>query len=316
MLNLGAIIGPTAVGKSKIAVEVAGKINAEIISADSVQIYKGFDIGSAKIMQSECYSSDGKYIKHYMLDVVEPDVDYSVADYQKEVQNLIPQICNKGKYPILVGGTGLYVQAVIDPYYFHETAINWDYRTQLFREAQEKGNTFVHAKLAQVDPLTAKRLHPNDLRRVIRALEILKVTGHPIWAQHYVGKKESNYNLAMVGLELPREILYNRIEKRVDMMIEQGLVQEVRNLIDSGFSPSLKSMQSLGYKQICTYLAGEISLDEAIRLIKRDTRRYAKRQLTWFKRDKRIKWFMADEKSKVNRIIEEVIKEFGRTINN
>lgn len=314
MQNLAAIVGPTAVGKSKIAVEVAGMLDAEIISADSVQVYKGLDIGTAKISHAERFTHTGKYIPHYMLDVVEPNETYSVAQYKVAVEELIAQISAKGKLPLLVGGTGLYVQAVIDPYKFEPIPVDWEYRKKLQQLAQEKGNEFIHSQLAKVDPISAKKLHPNDLRRIIRALEVYQATGKPIWADHQVGKKKSRYNLSIIGINMPRPLLYERIEQRVEKMIAQGLIAEVKDLLNKGYSSNLPAMQSIGYKQICFYLKGKCTLEEAINLIKRDTRRLAKRQLTWFRRDKRIKWFenLPDQEEK--RIVSEIVAEIGRTI--
>lgn len=315
MLKIAAIVGPTAVGKSKIAVEVAGIIGAEIISADSVQVYKGMNIGAAKITLEESYTTDGNFIPHHMLDIVEPDVQYSVADYKNAVEKLIPEILGRNKLPLLVGGTGLYIQAIIDPYQFEPIPTDWEYRRELHREAEVKGNEHVHGKLALVDPVTAARLHPNDLRRVIRALEVFKATGRPIWAQHRVGKEKSRYNLSIIGLTMPRELLYKRIDERVEQMIAQGFITEVENLLAAGYSCELPAMQSLGYKQICLYLNGKCTLEEAVSLIKRDTRRFAKRQLTWFKRDHRIKWYELTADTDKNRLAAEIATEIGRTIN-
>lgn len=315
MLNLAAIVGPTAVGKSKIAVEVAGLLDAEIISADSVQIYKGMDIGTAKISYEERFTHTGKYIPHHMLDIVEPNVVYSVAQYKATVEELIPQIIKRGKLPLLVGGTGLYVQAIIDPYVFEPIPVDWEYRKKLKQLAQEKGNDFVHNLLSQVDPISAQKLHPNDLHRVIRALEVFHATGKPIWAEHQVGKVKSKYNLSLIGITMPRPLLYARIEERVDKMMAHGLLEEVKDLLNKGYSSNLPAMQSIGYKQICSYLEGKCTLEEAVYLIKRDTRRLAKRQLTWFKRDTRIKWFENLNEQEEKRIVTEIVAEIGRTIN-
>jgi len=314
MFNLCAIIGPTAVGKSKIAVEVADRIQAEIISADSVQIYKGLDIGSAKIKNEEQIASSGRLVKHHMIDVVEPDQDFSVADYKKEVERLIPEIQSRNHVPLLVGGTGLYVQAIIDPYQFEPLPINWELRHELHELASKYGKEYLHAKLQQVDPVSANKLHPNDLRRVTRALEVYYQTGHPIWYNHFDKEKNNNTECLLVGLTMPRQLLYHRINLRVDEMIAKGLVDEVKSLLEAGYDRQLTSLQSLGYKQIIAYLMGEISLEEAIELIKRDTRRFAKRQIAWFKRDKRINWYMIDESTDYPKLIEEIVTFFGRSL--
>lgn len=293
MDSVAIIAGPTAIGKSAVAVEVAALLGAEIISADSVQVYQGMDIGTAKITPQEMFASNGKFIPHHLLSFLPPDARFSVADFRNQVEKLIPEIVSRGKLPMLVGGTGLYIEGAIDPYRFSPLEIDEDLRCRLREEARQRGKEYLHQKLAQVDPVSADKIHPNDLKRVIRALEVYYQTGIPISrsGQRAPGKYKSNYRLCYIGLEADREYIYQRINQRVDEMIAQGLIAEVENLLAKGYSPDLPSLQSLGYRQIICYLRGEYDLETAVHLIKRDTRRFAKRQLTWFKRDPRIIWF-------------------------
>jgi tRNA dimethylallyltransferase len=248
-----------------------------------------------------------------MIDIVEPDEEFSVADYKQRVEELIIQIKKRKRIPLLVGGTGLYIQAIVDPYKFDPIPTDWMFRQKLRQEALQYGNEFVHDKLQQVDPVSAKKIHPNDLRRVIRALEVYHKTGRPIWYNHFT-KDNNNGESLLVGLTMPRELLYQRINQRVDNMVKSGLVDEVKSLLEAGYDPNLTSLQSLGYKQIIAFLMGKISLEEAIELIKRDTRRFAKRQIAWFKRDKRIKWYMIDDSTEYSKLIKEIVTFFARSI--
>lgn len=285
-IPLLVIVGPTAVGKTNTAVRIAKKYSGEVVSADSMQIYKYMDIGTAKPTAAE---KDG--IKHHLIDIVEPDEEYSVSDFKEDAQQIIKKIYSNKKLPILAGGTGLYIKAVVDNYYFSEASVDRDFRNKMKHAAMDKGNEYVFNKLKKVDPVSAQRIHPNDTKRIIRALEVYHQTGKPI--SYYEAKTKntpSPYNAEIIGLYMPREILYERINKRVDIMIERGLVKEVKKLVEKGYDENLNSMKGLGYQQIIKYLKGEYTLDEAIKIIKRDTRRFAKRQFTWFRRDKRIYW--------------------------
>jgi len=288
-IPVGAIVGPTATGKSKVAVEVAEILNGEIISVDSMQVYIGLDIGTAKIRKEERYSSSGKYIEHHMIDVVTPDVNYNVADFKLQAKRLIEEIHSRGKIPVLVGGTGLYYHAVIREYEFPPGSYDKELRSQLRKEAQKFGSEHLHRKLVSVDPDAAKKIHPNDTKRIIRALEFYYVTGRRI--SQIKNKVENKYKLAATGLFLERKKLYEAINRRVDKMLEEGLIEEVRSLLNKGYPTSANWAQGLGYKQVIGYLEGQYDLETCAELIKRDTRRYAKRQLTWFKRDKSITWF-------------------------
>ncbi|MHB8171104.1 MAG: tRNA (adenosine(37)-N6)-dimethylallyltransferase MiaA [Thermincolia bacterium] len=296
------IVGPTAVGKTAVSIEVAKIINGEIISGDSMQVYKNMDIGTAKPTMEERQG-----IPHHMIDILEPDEDYSVAAFQRMTEHLIPEIVGRGLLPILAGGTGLYVRSVTDHYNFTEFSVDHEYRNQLEQQAKEKGNQYLLDRLAQLDPPTAARLHVNDLRRIIRALEVYQFTGQSISSyQDAHQNPEPKYNLAMFGLTMDRQELYSRIDLRVDLMVEQGLVDEVGELLNRGYSPDLTGMQGLGYKEIIAYLQGQYDLDEAIRLIKRDTRHFAKRQLTWFKREQRIHWLKLEKEQNIAEIANEI----------
>lgn len=301
------ILGPTAVGKTDLSLNIAKKIKGEIISADSMQIYKKMDIGTAKITLEE-----RKIIPHYMLDIIEPSQEYSVADYQKEVDKLIPQIIKKNKMPILVGGTGLYIKATVKGFLFPEMKSDLNLREKLEKEAQNYGNNHLHEKLAKIDPKLANKLHPNDLRRIIRGIEVYQQTGKTLtYFKEKQAEKKDRYHNLKIGLIRDRNELYERINQRVDIMIKEGLIDEVKNLLNYNLSATAK--QGLGYKEILAYLEENYDLTEAIRLLKRNTRHFAKRQITWFKRDKNIHWFNLStlkEKDVYQQIITLVNKTF------
>lgn len=284
-------MGPTAVGKSEIALEVAADLDAEIVSVDSVQIYRGLNIGTAKLLPHQQVSKAGQPIKHHLIDIVDPDEPFSVADYQRLAREVIKDIHGRGRLPLLVGGTGLYFQAVVDPYFFAPGARDEALRARLKEEAERHGNAYLYQLLHRVDPAAARRIHPHDQKRIIRALEVYILTGQPISTTWRKGLTGSPYRLALAGLTMERKLLYRRINERVDKMIEAGLVEEARDLLLQGYSADLPALQALGYKEIIAYLQGQLNLIEAIELLKRNTRRYAKRQLTWFRRDPRIVWW-------------------------
>lgn len=285
------IVGPTAVGKTGLAIRVAKQVDGEIISADSMQVYKGLDIGTAKPTEAERQG-----VPHHLLDVVAVDQEFSVADYQLMVEDILMDLAKRGKTPILTGGTGLYIRAVLEGFVFDSQGKDDDLRARLQEVAESQGNIALHRRLAVVDPDTAKRLHPNDRRRVIRALEIYHTTGQTI-SQHLDAQKQlkPRHQAVKFGLARNRPRLYQRIDARVDQMIEAGLLDEVKNLLEQGLAEGATAMQALGYKELVGYLRGEYDLAEAIRLLKRDTRRYAKRQLTWFRRDEEIIWLDLDK---------------------
>ncbi|MDO5110861.1 MAG: tRNA (adenosine(37)-N6)-dimethylallyltransferase MiaA [Clostridia bacterium] len=295
-LPIGVILGPTASGKTALSVELAKRLNAEIVSADSIQLYRGMDIGSAKPTVEERQG-----IPHHLLDAVDIGTpDFSVAAYQKLASTAIREIAARGKFPLIVGGTGLYINALVYPLSFTEIPADVALRDALTaQEAQTPGS--LHQRLCAVDPASAARLHPNDTKRLVRALEVYTLTGKPIGA---FGGDFANaahtpipYEPRMIGLTMPREQLYARIDLRVDAMMQSGLLKEVRQLVSLGYTPDTPAMQGLGYKQLYKYLQGEYTLDEAIETIKRETRRFAKRQMTWFKRDKRIHWLNTAEQT-------------------
>lgn len=287
---LVVLTGPTAVGKTALSIHLAKAINGEIISADSMQVYKQMDIGTAKIKQQEMHG-----IRHYLVDECMPDEEFHVVKFKEYANRYMEEIYQKRKIPILVGGTGFYIQAVLKDISFEQEEVS-EYRRTLEQLAAEKGARFLHERLQQVDPESAAAIHENNVRRVIRALEYYEQTGEKISEHNEREKqKESPYNFAYFVLNQPREVLYKRIDKRVDLMIEQGLVEEVKGLIEKGYGRNLVSMQGLGYKEIYSYLQGEVSLSEAIYILKRDTRHFAKRQLTWFKREQDVVWVDKDK---------------------
>lgn len=281
------IAGPTAVGKSNLAVELALKIGGEIISADSMQVYRGMDIGSAKITTEEM-----KGVKHYLIDDFDPKENFDVTVFQKKATNAIDEIIKKGKVPIIAGGTGFYIQSVLYGIDFTESeGSESEFRKELESQYDEKGPEAMFEILKKVDPVTAGIIHQNDRKRVLRALEFFYETNRPI-SEHNLEEhnKESVYNSAYFVLNDEREKVYDRINLRVDKMLEKGLVKEVEALKDKGLVKTDVSMQGLGYKEILMYLDNEISLDEAVYRIKRDSRHFAKRQITWFKREKDVIW--------------------------
>lgn len=280
------LTGPTAVGKTELSIALAKRINGEIISADSMQVYKYMDIGSAKITKEEM---DG--IPHYLIDEFEPEDEFSVAVFKECAKKYIEQIHARGKVPIVVGGTGFYIQAVLRDVDFMTAKQDEDYRNELQKLADTKGAEFIHAMLKETDLVSYETIHPNNVKRVIRALEFFKVTGTKI-SEHNEEQKiqVSPYLHCYFVITDDRANLYERINRRVDKMMEDGLVEEVKRLAEKGYHKNMVSMQGLGYKEILQYLDHEISLEDAIELIKRDTRHFAKRQLTWFRREENVIW--------------------------
>ena len=288
---LVVLTGPTAVGKTKLSISLAKALNGEIISADSMQVYKYMDIGSAKITEKEM---DG--VPHHLINVLSPFEEFHIVRFQELAKKAMEDIYNRGKTPVFVGGTGFYIQAITKDIDFTEGEEDKQYREELSRLAAEKGNEFLHEMLREVDKKSAEEIHANNVKRVIRALEFYKENGFPI-SQHNEEQKqnETPYNLAYFVLNAPRDLLYERIDRRVDEMMENGLVKEVQKLKDMGCRREMTSMQGLGYKEILSFLDGEIPLDEAVRILKRDTRHFAKRQLTWFRRESDVIWVDKDK---------------------
>ncbi|MCD7836845.1 MAG: tRNA (adenosine(37)-N6)-dimethylallyltransferase MiaA [Lachnospiraceae bacterium] len=279
------LAGPTAVGKTETSIRLAETIGGEIISADSMQVYRHMDIGSAKISPGEMHG-----IRHHMIDVLEPWEEFSVAFFKRKCEEYIKEIYGRGHIPILTGGTGFYIQAILRDISFAEETDS-GYRDELENIAAERGAHFLHAMLEKADPEAAEKIHENNIKRTIRALEFYRQTGEKISVHNERERqKESAYNSCYFVLNDKRELLYSRIDNRVDEMLDRGLVNEVKALREMGLNRSMVSMQGLGYKELLDYFEGKYTLDEAVALIKRDTRHFAKRQLTWFRRERDIIW--------------------------
>ena len=295
------LTGPTAVGKTALSIELAKALNGEIISADSMQVYRHMDIGSAKITKEEM---DG--VPHHLIDVLEPWEEFNVTRFQSMAKEAMKGIYSRGHVPIVTGGTGFYIQALAYDIDFTENEDHSGLRAELEQLAEEKGEVFLHQMLAEIDPESAEAIHANNAKRVIRAIEYYRLTGEKI-SEHNKREREkqSPYDLHYYVLNRDRKTLYERIDKRVDIMMEQGLLDEVNRLKAMGCTRDMVAMQGLGYKEMLDYLDGKISLEEAVYIIKRDTRHFAKRQLTWFKREKEVRFieieqFEADQKKILN----------------
>jgi len=292
-LKFYALVGPTAVGKTALSIALAQQIDAEIISCDSMQVYRGMDIGTAKATVEE-----RKIVLHHMIDIVDPDVSFTVADYQRMAREEILRLNQNGKPALLVGGTGLYYQALVDDFHFFPLESRDQVRQKWETVCQEKGQAFLFQELRRVDPVYAEKVGANDRKRIIRALEVWELTGEPFSCLQR--KNQHSHQVQVVGLYVEREVLYHRIEARVDKMIEEGLVEEVLRLRTQGYDSSLKSMNSLGYKQVNAYLDGMLNFQDMLYEIKRETRHFAKRQLTWFRKDQRIVWYDAGQEQTVD----------------
>ena len=293
MENLLIITGPTGIGKTEISLKLANKYKGEIISSDSMQIYKKLDIGTAKV------DLDKTDIPHHMVDILEAHENFSVADFKFKAKEIISDINSRGGLPILVGGTGLYINSIVYNLDFTETKADYEYRDELRKILEEKGSEFLYNKLFNLNKDMAEKIHPNNGQRIIRALEILKSGNEK---ENNFRQENEDYNLIFIGLNMDRERLYERINSRVDKMIELGLVDEVRSLLDEGLDKNSQSLKAIGYKEVISYLDGEIEYSEMIDLIKKNSRHYAKRQLTWFRRDGRIKWFDRESDSLLEEI--------------
>lgn len=298
------LTGPTAAGKTALSIQLAKTIGGEIISADSMQIYKKMDIGTAKIRPEEMAG-----IPHYLVDELEPDEPFNVVIFQQKAREAMAQIRASGHIPIIVGGTGFYIQAILNDIDFKDNDDDLSYRQSLEAMAAEEGGAAaLYAMLCEIDPESSEKIHANNTKKIIRALEYYHQTGQKISEHNAMeAQKQSPYNFAYFVLTRPRDILYDRIERRIDQMLSEGLVEEVAHLKDLGYTRQLVSMQGLGYKEILAYLDGEISLDEAIYILKRDTRHFAKRQLTWFRREREVIWVNQSDYGSESAILTDMI---------
>ena len=307
---LVALVGPTAIGKSRLGIELAKALETEILTADSCQVYRGMDIGTDKPTFSERQG-----VPHRLIDLVEPDQSFNVGDFRRRALQEISQLHSQGRLPLLIGGTGLYIRGLLRGLCPGPPA-NWAIRQALTQEATEQGWGFLHEKLQKVDPDLARRLHPHDRPKVLRGLEVYHELGIPLsrmQQQHQF--QETSYPFLLIGLTMERQTLYRRIEARVEWEIEKGLIEETRGLLGQGYSRDLGSMKGLGYRQFSGYLAGDYSYDEAVRLLKRDTRHFAKRQMTWFRKEPGIHWLTIEEADiptqAANRILKKINEFLG-----
>ncbi len=303
------LVGPTAVGKTFFSIEIAKQLQTEVISADSMQIYKDMSIGTAKVTDEERQG-----IIHHLIDVVSPNEAFTVSDFKRLALDKIDDLHHQQKIPVIAGGTGLYVNALIYDLDFSKTIGDEKIRNELQLLYENNGANFLHQLLSAKDPVSAKKIHPNNVKRVMRAIEVCLITQKPFSGFNPDFRKESeNYDFIIIGLEINRELLYNRINERVDKMLHDGLIDEVISLVKKGYPKTLPAMQGIGYKEIIDYVEGQTTFDEAIRLIKRNSRRLAKRQFTWFKADPRIRWFQVDLEApiKTKQNIMKFMKERG-----
>ncbi|MDK2965602.1 MAG: tRNA dimethylallyltransferase [Lacrimispora sp.] len=306
MKPLIIITGPTAAGKTELSVRLARTIGGEIISADSMQVYRHMDIGSAKITQEE-----KKGVPHYLIDVLNPDEEFNVAVFQKMAKDAVNTIYSHGNIPIVTGGTGFYIQALLYDIDFTETGEDSSIREELELLGREKGGEYLHEILCGIDPVSAREIHPNNLKRVIRAIEYFRQTGEMI-SEHNRREREksSPYDFLYYTVNMDRSVLYQRIDRRVDLMMEQGLVEEVKRLKEMGCTRNMVSMQGLGYKEILDYLQGDCTLEEAVYILKRDTRHFAKRQITWFKREREVRdLYLPDFDYDLDRVLDKIVQD-------
>ncbi len=300
MKPLIILTGPTAVGKTALSIGLAKAVDGEIISADSMQVYRKMNIGTAKIEPSEMQG-----VRHHLIDILDPGEEFNVVLFKRYALEAMEDIYSRGKIPVIVGGTGFYIQALLYDIDFEDNDNDMSYREELQRLAAEKGNSYIHDMLSKVDPESAEKIHENNVKRVIRALEFYRKTGMKISEHNETeAQKESPYNFEYFVLNDDRSKLYDRIDRRIDIMLEQGLEAEVRQLVSEGYSRDLVSMQGLGYKEIIDYIQGRCSFDEAVYTLKRDTRHFAKRQITWFKREKQVTWVNKKEYDSESSILE------------
>ena len=305
MLKLLAIVGPTASGKSALAIRVALEKGGEIVSADSRQIYKYLDIGTAKPSPE-----DRRKVPHHFIDILNPDVDYSAGEFGRDARREIQKIIDRGSLPILVGGSGLYVKAVVDGF-FEGPGKDPETRERFENLLKSEGPEALLRTLQSVDPESASGMDITKPRRIIRALEVYSITGKPLSQLHTEQSTALPFGVVQVGLAWPRDTLYDRINQRTDWMFSEGLIDEVKRLQAAGYSPSLNSLNTVGYKEVFEFLSGKLIREDAIELVKRNSRRFAKRQLTWFRADKRIRWVKRDKTTSTESLADEVLKEFA-----
>jgi len=301
------IVGPTATGKSDLGVRIAREVGGEVLSADSMQVYRSMDIGTAKITAAEMGG-----IPHHLLDQVDPDVRFTVADWTKAADTAIHDVVSRGRLPIVVGGTGLYIKAIAEDLAFAAAKGSTEIRARWQEFADRHGEDQLHEELSARDPETAARLHPNDVRRVIRALEVSELRQQPLSSDYDWSIKDGRYEVVQYGLISAREVLYERVNQRVDRMMEVGLLAEVEGLRRRGYERHLASMQAIGYKELYAHLEGESSLPEAVDQVKQSTRRFVKRQLSWFRRDPRVHWIQVANKGSITGTELESILVTGR----
>ena len=300
------LTGPTAVGKTKLSIDLAKATGGEIVSADSIQVYRHMDIGSAKVTKSEMGG-----VPHHLIDVLDPTEEFNVVIFQKMAKEAVEGILNRGHIPVVVGGTGFYIQALAYDIDFTENDQDRTLRLELERIAGEKGGEYLHKMLEEVDPAAADQIHANNIKRVIRAIEFYRQTGTRISEHNEAERKKSSpYQLFYYVLNTRRSILYDRVERRVEQMMEQGLLEEVKKLAAMGCARDMVSMQGLGYKELLDHLEGRCTLEEAVYTIKRDTRHFAKRQLTWFKREKDVRWLnLPDFHDNLTEVLDHILQE-------
>jgi len=298
------IVGPTAVGKTALSLDLAEALGAEIVSADSRQVYRFMTIGTAKPTPEELAR-----VPHHFIDVRNPDEYYSAGEYQREAREVIENMLAEGRLPVVVGGSGFYLRALFDGL-FEPRIADTEVKERIRERIRREGLASVYEELKRVDPEAAARIHPNDEQRIVRALEVYEISGKPMSTFFREKPRPASFEGIWIGLERERDELYRRIDERVDQMFAQGLVDEVRDLLQRGYSPELNALRTVGYREVVDYLQGKISLERAIELVKRNSRRYAKRQLTWFRRDLRIHWVRADEGAlaKVLEILRETVQ--------
>jgi tRNA dimethylallyltransferase len=296
------ICGPTAIGKTAVGMELSEKFHGEIVGADSMQVYRHMDIGTAKPTPAE-----RRRVVHHMVDVVDPDEDFDAVQFSKQAREAIAEIIRRGRVPFVVGGTGLYIKALLHGL-FQSEPVDPDIRNRLQQEAAGKGSAVLYERLRKIDPGTADRLHPNDSFRIIRALETVESSGRAISELHQEhGFADDPYNALKIGLQMDRRKLYERIDRRVDLMIEAGLVEEVKKLLAAGYGAELKSMQSIGYRHMVEFFEEKLAWDECLRTLKRDTRRFAKRQFTWFGADPQMNWYRPEQLDEMVKLVAEFL---------